>query len=293
MSGGGGGKQSTEQKPWKGVQPFLKEGYADATSMYEAGNLAGPSFYPGQTYVNRDPLENMSQQAKLSYAMGPMGAQAVNLGAANARMLNADQVFGNPAVEGQIDAVQRRLNQNLSENIMPGITNNAIAAGQYGGDRQGVVQGQAIGRTQEALGDAAANIYGDAYDSGLQAQYRAMAFAPQAMAAQMAPFDVVGGVGEYKRGEKELALQEAMNRYQYDGQRDVQNLQNYMNLLQGAPWGSTTQGSAQRGSPIAGALGGGLMGYAAAPALSTALGLANPVTLPFVLGGAALGGLLS
>ena len=101
-SSGGGGSQSTttvqKADPWSGVQPYLKKGYADATKMYEANTIGGPGYYPGQTYVPRDPLENQAQMEKLGYSLGPQRQQIGELMGAQSRMLNAANVYGNPAV---------------------------------------------------------------------------------------------------------------------------------------------------------------------------------------------------
>jgi hypothetical protein len=265
---GGGSKSSpssttTVQKadPWAGVQPFLKQGYQDASSMYEQGTLGGPSYYPGQTFVDRDPLENQAQLERLGYSLGPMRGQVGDLMGAQQRMLNADQVYGNPAVEGQIDVVQRRLNRNLTENTLPGLRSGSIAAGQLGGSRQALGQAGAVAANQEALGDAAAQIYGKAYDAGLQQQARGVGFMPQSMQTAMMPYDTMGQVGAYRRGEAEAALEDSINRYNYEGQRPIQNLNNYMQLLQGAPWGSTSTGQ-MAGGGRSGFSGGGAMGGA-------------------------------
>jgi len=51
----------------------------------------------------------------------------------------------------QITGLQNLLNRNLSENLLPQISQSANAAGQLGGSRQGVAQGIAMRGTQEAL----------------------------------------------------------------------------------------------------------------------------------------------
>ena len=45
-------------------------------------------------------------------------------------------------------------NENLLENVLPSIRGGAIAAGQYGGSRQGIAEGNAIGQQQKELARA-------------------------------------------------------------------------------------------------------------------------------------------
>jgi hypothetical protein len=105
----------------------------------------------------------------------------------------------------------------------------------------------------------------------------------------MMPSQTVGQVGQFYRGMDEMGLQADMDRYNYNEQLPYQNLSNYMNVLQGAPWGSTTTSPAQSGNPIMGALGGGMMGAS----LGSSIGFLNPYTAPLAIGGALLGGLFS
>ena len=296
--GGGGGNTTTVQKadPWAGAQPHLSTGYEEAQRLFETG---GPAYFPGQTYVNRDPLENAAQQQLLAFSQGGMQNQANALGQANMAMLNAPDVASNPYVTGMADTIQRRMNQNLIENQLPAIKGGAMGAGAVGGSRQGLAEGMAVRGTNEAMGDALAQLYGNAYNSGLEQQARGVGFAPQTMQAQMSPFETMAGVGAYNRGEQELALQDQLARFEYEQNLPYTNLQNYMAIVNGAPWGSTANtdvGGTSRGFNAMGALGGGMMGASAAGALSgTALGASMGSALGPVgiIGGALLGGLLS
>jgi hypothetical protein len=210
--------------------------------------------------------------------------------------LMAPDVANNPYIGGVADVISNRMARQYNENLLPGIRSGAVASGQLGGSRQGIAEGLAARGTSEATGDALAALYSDAYGQGLDAQGRALAVGPQTMQASMMPSQAVGQVGQFYRGQDEMALQSDMDRYNYNEQLPYQNLSNYMNVLQGAPWGSSTTGQGPKGNPITGALGGAMMGAAIPGMLGPAgMGLmaANPAAWPFMLGGAALGGLFS
>lgn len=273
---GGGGTSTTVQKadPWSGAQPHLNTIYEDAQGLYESG---GPEYYPGQTYINRDPLENMAQQMGLQHAAGGMMNMSSNLQQASNSMLNAPDVANNPYVNAQADVIQNRMNRNLTEQQLPMIRGGAVASGQLGGSRQGIAEGQAIGRTNEATGDALAQLYGDAYSSGLEQQARGVGLMPQSMSATMQPYQTIGEVGAYNRGEQELALQDDMSRHAFEQESPYANLNNYAQIVQGAPWGSTSTsnmaGADRGGFSAGGAMGGAMLGSAFGPIGTVAGGL--------------------
>lgn len=82
--------------------------------------------------------------------------------------------MGNPYLMDQANALTQQANNNLFNYQLPSINSGAIAAGGFGGSRQGVAQGLAVGQTNQALSGALANLYGNAYENdqnrGLQQQ---------------------------------------------------------------------------------------------------------------------------
>lgn len=69
----------------------------------------------------------------------------------------------NPYIQQQADAIQAASNQNLAQNVMPGIRSGALGAGQYGSSRQGIAEGVAAGNAQTGVAGAQAQLYGNAY----------------------------------------------------------------------------------------------------------------------------------
>jgi len=75
-------------------------------------------------------------------------------------------LFGaNPYTAQQAQNLQATSNQNLSQNVMPGIGHGAIAAGQYGSSRQGIAEGVAAGNAQAGVNTGQANLYSNAYQT--------------------------------------------------------------------------------------------------------------------------------
>jgi hypothetical protein len=73
--------------------------------------------------------------------------------------------MANPYLPQQADAITQQANNNLFNYQLPQINSGAIAAGGYGGSRQGIAQGQAIGQTNMGLSSALANLHANAYES--------------------------------------------------------------------------------------------------------------------------------
>lgn len=71
----------------------------------------------------------------------------------------------NPYTTQMGQNIQRQMTDNLQRNILPGIGRGAVAAGGYGGSRQGIAEGLAIGETNRGIGDALTNLYAGQYNA--------------------------------------------------------------------------------------------------------------------------------
>ena len=75
------------------------------------------------------------------------------------------QAGSNPYLGAQANAITNLSNQNLQNVILPGINSSAMAAGGYGGSRQGIAQGLAIQGQQQSLNNSLAQLYGSSYQN--------------------------------------------------------------------------------------------------------------------------------
>lgn len=69
----------------------------------------------------------------------------------------------NPYLADQANAITNQANTNLMTNQLPAINRGAVANGGYGGSRQGIAQGIAIGQTNQGVANSLASLYGNAY----------------------------------------------------------------------------------------------------------------------------------
>lgn len=107
------------------------------------------------------------------------------LGGGNNAALKDSLKYGTDLTSAQFQKNQTDLTNNLQRNILPGIRSNSVLAGQYGGSRQGIAEGNALSDYTNQLTNAntqiglanSANTTGQLANSYEQGQNRALAAA--------------------------------------------------------------------------------------------------------------------
>lgn len=237
MGGSGGGNSTTTQKadPWSGVQPYLRDAYAQLSDLYNGGQ--DPRYYPGSTVAQPSQLESegmyrqlgansaaqsladraswvsqrqaetslqgTEQGQRLSTSGGQglqglasqLGGGAGGVQSAMQQLNRAGDFQNNPAYQAALQSAIRPVTQNFQEQVMPAIQQGAQAAGQMGGSRQGIAEGIAARGYQDTIGDISANMGNAAYAQGLQA-LQASGQLGQGMAGlQGQAYSNLGGLG--------------------------------------------------------------------------------------------------
>lgn len=291
--GGGGGNTTTTQKadPWKGLQPYLKEGYADfATS---ARDIA--PFYGEQTYAGFTPWQTAGQEFMTDYAQSLAPTQAGHMNAMNWGMNAVMDPYSNQALQSHIAAAQRPLTQAYQEQVLPGIRDQAEMYGGAG-SRTGLAEGVAARSYMDAMGDVSSSMMSQAYGQGLDQQARMMAMAPQMYQAGAMPGQFMGQVGAQQQAMEQQGIDEAMARHYYGYDADYARQKDYLSTLAGTPWGTTsvTGPDPNATNTAMSTLGGGLMGLGAYGALGAApLAAANPWMWGAIGAGALAGNLFT
>jgi hypothetical protein len=210
----------------------------------------------------------------------PYQAGAANTALGNYNFLsNAADVANNPYVQGQLGVNAQRVGQQFNENWLPSINSGAQAVNALGSTRQGVAQAQGLERATQQLANANAETMLGAYGQGLGAQQNALGqvgnlqqafMQPGRTAAEMAKYQEQGGnlqglagdwinkgaqqalgYGQNVEGYQQKALDDAMNRYNYQYQSPYQQIEQLGSVLNnlfqptgttlGAGTGTTTQ----------------------------------------------------
>ena len=248
--------------------------------------------YGSSTVAGFTPLELQAQTGTVGVAQGQM-QDLVNAGSgAQARILDPStmDVANNPYVNAQADAITAKTTQNLLENILPQLRNNATGNALYagGGSRAGLAEGQAVGRTNEALTGALAQLYGGAYNAGLGATNTAIAHNPAALAATLLPNTAIAGVGGQQRAMDQALMDEQYRNWALAQQMPYIRASELYGLVSGMPGASgvsSVTGAQPQTNPIMGGLGGASAGLAMASMIP---GL-NAFAIPMMLGMGAAG----
>ena len=278
---GGTTVQTATSEPWAEQKPHLLKGFAGAEELLKGGL---PEYFQGATLAGFDPAQTAAQQATMGYAMGPRtarmqqgaeGALGRSLGGytgfnpqqtANLMAGNVDLGPRSPfrAMEG---ALTQGVMGNLQQNILPGIRQEIMGYQPGGGSRVNLVQYAAISKAVAGgLTKPMAQMYSDAYKDaqgmripaaglGIQQQQFGQQQYPTIMGAPMRMYDAMGRVGAQRRGMSQSAIDQDMQRYNYEKMAPYNARNQYMNTISGNYGGTTTQTTPKQGGGIGSILG--------------------------------------
>jgi hypothetical protein len=253
-----------QQGGWKGdmnyassgMKDFSTKGTADALKAeqgkYLRQDLVGKNLDAGQGYFNKagqmdivsaaQPYLSQAGQQNIMGAASPYlqqssqtTAEALSdkaLSAANPYLQAAAQSgasgigqYTSPYQQGVMDVIAKQGARNLSENLLPAVSDQFIKAGQFGGTRMGEFGSRALRDTQEAILNQQAQAAQQGYGQALSASQ-----ADLARQAQLA-----GTVGSISGADLSRVLQGAgqyQNLAQTAGSLTGQQQQNLTNLGQ-------------------------------------------------------------
>jgi hypothetical protein len=238
--GGGGGGSTTTSGIDPTIKPYVTYGLEEAKRQYEA---PGAAFFPGQTYVSPSEATQAALQAAQTRAMSGSPIQQ----AAQQEYLSTVQGRGvNPFLEGALAGTTRQAQEAYTRGVQ-GLQSRASSMGRYGSN----AMGQQVGQAQDIFGRNLAESAGQlAYQSAEAERGRQMAAVQGAPAYAQADYmDIqkllTAGQGQEQYQQK--ALQDAINRYNYEQTLPQQKLQQFTNLFTSVPSGGTSTTTQQGG----------------------------------------------
>ena len=301
MSGGGGTNTVTRTELDPTMRPYVQYGLSEAQRLYQTPNV--PQYYPGQTYIGpsqqtQTALEAAQTRATMGNPLVPAAQQQL-LGTIQGNFLGGPRLVTDPAT-GQVTTVAGG-NPYLEAALLPGFqaaqrqyegaTNTALSnfsrAGRYG---SGAMQGALTnigGEFARALTGQAGQLGFANYADERARQMAAIGAAPSLAAQDYADIQRLANVGQQTEAYQEMALQDAINRYNFAQQAPYTKLQSFLSGAYGAPSGMQQTTPVYR-NPLAGAVGGALTGAALGGTGSGSMFSPQQGAL----GGALLGGLL-
>jgi hypothetical protein len=238
--GGGGGGSTTTSGIDESIKPYVTYGLEEAKRQYQA---PGAQFFPGQTYVSPSEATQAALQAAQTRAMSGSPIQQ----AAQQEYLSTVQGRGvNPFLEGALSGVNRQATEAYTRGVQ-GIQSNAASKGRYGSN----AMGQQVGQAQDIFGRNLAEQAGQlAYGSAEAERNRQMAAVTGAPAYAQSDYQDIQKLltaGQGQESYQQKALQDAINRYNYEQTLPQQKLQQFTNLFTSVPSGGTSTTTQQGG----------------------------------------------
>lgn len=274
-----------QMESWRLHQPFLERAYTGAEGALNDSIDQGT--YQGQTYADMNPYET----AGLNF-MGNMGAMNAE-GAYN--MAQSGQNFGqnyqdlyDSSQEDRIakaqdyalnnsspliEAAMRDDRRNLTENVLPGINQNASASGNMNGSRAGMADAIANRGYSDRQADVTASIMDGLTDRSMYAQNQQFADSMSANAGQrnayMTGIDTMGRMGDWMnsagrafRDYEQGGMQNEYNRFNESRDFELQQRIAYQQgILNRANTQSPDNPVGVTANPGMAALGGASQGY--------------------------------
>ena len=182
----------------------------------------------------------------------------------------------NPYLSQMGDALTQTMTRNWQRNVQPQIASSAMAAGGYGGSRQGVIEANSANDLNQGIGSALAGLYGNGYNTSLQydlgVKNNQLGFGNLGLGYANLDRNINNDNNSWQLQGANFGLG-VYDRVQQGNQAGIQagtNIQNTpMNYWSqfgnqansfGQGYGTTTGSTSQQGSPTMGALGGAQLG---------------------------------
>lgn len=280
MSGGGTTTQIQELNPTQ--EPFVEYGLQEAQKLYQSGS---PVYFPGQTFVGPSDQTQTALSAAQNRAIqgNPLvpAAQSQFQSTIEGDYLSATNPYFANRFNTAADAASQRYFDAMNQT-----NSQASMAGRYGSNAMGQLQDRATSQFAKSLTDTAGGLAFDNYAQERARQLAAAQSAPALAAQDYADIDRMLSLGNITEGYQQQALQDSINRFDFEQGMPQNKLQNFLSAAYGAPLGSQTTMPVPKGG-IQGLLGGALAGGA----LASSIPALGPYSLPIALGTGLLGAL--
>jgi hypothetical protein len=237
------------------IAGYRDYGLEESKRLYQGDT---PQYYPGQTYV--DPSQQ-TQDALNAMQTRALQGSPLNSAAQNAALQTIQGGFlgGNPFFEGAFKPAAEAAQRSFMDSIGQ-INSSASSAGRYGSNAMGNLQNRAMDSYSNSLTNTAGQLAYQNYDNERSRQQAMIGAAPALANQDYYDIGKLYEAGQATEGYSEKALQDDINRYNYDQNLPQMKLDRFLQNVYGAPGGQITTQPLYRNTG-AGILGGGMAGY--------------------------------
>lgn len=246
MSGGGNSTTTTQQSVPDWVKPYFTSALQEAQGLNSGG---GPQYYPGQQVASLTPMQQQGIQGVENLASGPNASQV----AQNQNMNIESGAYLNPATNPYLSGTFNTAAQGVQNNI----------ASQFGAAGRNAVGSAPV--QSSAMNQLANEIYGGAYQSGMQQMVQASTLSPSLDQGTYGPSQELLQTGAGVQGQNQNEINALMNQYNYNQQLPENMLSWYSGLMNqnSSPFKGSQTTLPTNSNPALGAGGGALSGAAA------------------------------
>lgn len=269
MGGGGGGKggggeseTTSSSAPWSAQIPYLIGGknsqgeevkgvFPEAARLYESGGLAG-EYYPGQTVADESGYTTQARSMIADRATNG-DANIDNAASSMANILNGTALGNNTGLNALNQYAQSTnpyidaLYSQAADKTNAAINSNFSANGRYGSGAQAnaiadadtSLANQMYSNAYNQAVNAASNA-ANAYNQGINSQIAAATPAQSLSNQAYTDASQLAQAGTSLDDYNQSVVDADVDRWNYNQQRDMTALQNYLNLVGGSYGGSGT-----------------------------------------------------
>lgn len=276
--GGGGGKDSGGNEtsssgssaPWEGQIPYLIGGtdaqgnevkgvLPEAARLYDNGGLAG-DYYTGDTVASESPYTTSARD--MIYNRATQGSDVINQATQGATDIVNGTALSNNTGLNTLNQYSQSTNpyidslyQQAAQNQNTAINSNFEANGRYGSG----AQAQAIADADQQLANemysnaynqavTAAGNAANAYNTGVSNQVSALSQAQNLGNQAYTDASNLAEAGASLDDYNQSVVDADVDRWNYNEQKDMTALQNYLNLVGGQYGGTSESTSTTSGS---------------------------------------------
>lgn len=161
--------QDDLDKIQSGMYDFGGKGIADTLRADQNQYLQKPATAMGQLQTGQNYFDTAGTTTAQALSDRALSAANPYLTAASQSAAGGINQYMSPYQGGVMDAIAKQGARNLSENLLPSVSDSFIKAGQFGGTRMGEFGSRALRDTQEAVLNQQAQLANQGYGQALSA----------------------------------------------------------------------------------------------------------------------------
>jgi len=229
--GGGGQTTETTQNIDPAILPYITYGLEEAKGLYQG---AGPTYYPGQTYVDQSAqtTEGLGLAETRARAGSPLipAAQSQALSTIQGDRLSA----GNPYFANMMRTAATPVVNEFNTAIRD-IGSRTAASGRYGSGAMGEMESQASENLANALSQRGSELAYQNYATERGRQDQAIGNAGALAGQDYSDIQQLMNVGQAQEGYDKTALNADIGRFEYGQNQPYNKLESYLSAAYGAP----------------------------------------------------------